>query len=186
MDLAKFYETIRSRAQQEKAIYDKMLEFDLSSAIVSETICNVKSLSGCTEAGLKKEIGDRTKNAVYVILTKQARFPLQKDTLESVYKKSGFSMSKINKKHEWKPEEGYYCLYVGSSKGNVVKRLVQHLGIAGDNSKVYALHMARWWPEAAVRIEVRQFKGEAEPYLQEIENMLWDYYQPIFGKRGPK
>jgi hypothetical protein len=95
-------------------------------------------------------------------------------------------MSRINTQNGWKTEEGKYCLYEGSSKGSVVKRLVPHLGLPGDNPKVYALHMARWWPEAAVQIDIRQFRGEAEPYLQEIEDMLWDYYQPIFGRKGSK
>ncbi|MDR1232140.1 MAG: hypothetical protein LBK61_12175 [Spirochaetaceae bacterium] len=186
MDLAQFHKAIYSGARREKEKYEKIQGLDFFSDIMAERICTVESLSGCTKAGLEKEIGDRARNAVYVILAKQERFPFRKDTLEGVYKKDGFSMSRINGQNEWATAEGYYCLYAGSSKGSVVERLVQHLGIAGDNHKVYALHMAQWWPEAAVRIDVRQFRGEAEPYLQEIEDMLWDYYQPIFGRKGPK
>jgi hypothetical protein len=170
-----------SWALRKKEKYEKMLEFDLFSDIMADALCRIESLSDCTEAGLAKEIRGRARNAVYVILAREAQFLFQKDTLESVRKKAGFRMSRMNKQDEWKTEDGCYCLYVGSAKGNVVKQLVPHLGIAGDNPQVYALHLAQWWPEAAVRIYVRQFRGEAEPYVQEIEDMLWDHYRPIFG-----
>jgi hypothetical protein len=91
MDLAQFFTTLYSRAKREKEKYEKILEFDLFSDIMAETICTVESLSGCTKAGLEKKIGDRASNAVYVILTKQERFPFQKGTLKDVYKRTVFA-----------------------------------------------------------------------------------------------
>jgi hypothetical protein len=186
MDMTLFYKTIYSRAQREKEKYERIQGLDFFSDIMAEVVCHIGSLSGCTETGLEKKIGDRAKNVVYVILTKQTQFPFHVDTLEGVCKTDGFRMSRINKKNSWEEKKGNYCLYVGSSKGSVVKRFVQHLGLPGDNPRIYALHLARWWPEAAIQIDIRQLRGEAEPYLQEIEDMLWDYYRPIFGRKGPK
>jgi hypothetical protein len=186
MDMALFHNTIYSQAQREKEKYQKIQGLDFFSDIMTQAVCRIDLSSSCSEAFLEKKIGNRARNAVYVILAKKAQFPFRADTLEGIYKKTGSCMSRINKKNLWEEKEGNYCLYVGSSKGSVAKRLVQHLGLPSDNPKVYALHLARWWPKAAIQIDIRQFRGEAEPYLQEIEDMLWDYYRPIFGRKGSK
>lgn len=77
-------------------------------------------------------------------------------------------------------------LYVGSSgKGRIRQRLKQHLWQAAVGT--YAMHMARWMPDAvgSVTLRVQSILGEVEPaVVQSLENTLWQSLLPMYGKMG--
>ena len=76
-------------------------------------------------------------------------------------------------------------LYVGSKHGRLGTRVNQHLGTAND--RTYALHIDRWMPQESMTLRVVYylFKDDVTSrQLQFIEDSLWDFYKPLFGKRG--
>lgn len=52
----------------------------------------------------------------------------------------------------------------------------------GGSKKTYALHLKQWFKEQ-IEIEVYKTKNE---YLQLFEDIMWDIYKPLLGKRGKK
>ena len=98
------------------------------------------------------------------------------------------------------------CLYVGSSE-KLKSRLRQH---CDDNPKgPYAMHIGSWknWShlkelkELEVLKELKELKdGQIEIFILKLENkkeyfpeqiqfyedVLWDYYKPLLGRRGSK
>jgi len=86
------------------------------------------------------------------------------------------------------------CLYVGSSK-NIKQRLKEHLFLCNKNS--YAMDLDQWikaknatitiyiWDFSNFLNSVKNKKLEDE-YLQNIEDLLWKKYLPLFGRQGKK
>lgn len=85
------------------------------------------------------------------------------------------------------------CLYVGSSD-DFVQRLKEHLFLCNPDS--YALHLEKWFPkDLVITIKAWNFQDflkDVTPldlqyeYLQNIEDLLWNHYQPLFGRQGKK
>lgn len=117
-------------------------------------------------------------------------------------------LSKYNKENfeDKDKENSLNCLYVGSSK-TLKSRLRQH---CDDNlNGPYAMHIGSWknWShlkelkEMDVLEELKELKdGQIEIIILKLENqkeyfpdqiqfyedVLWDYYKPLLGRRGPK
>ena len=84
------------------------------------------------------------------------------------------------------------CLYVGSSK-KLKSRLREH---CDDKRKgPYALHIGSWknWLPLkelkAGQIKILKLENQNEYFPDQIqfyEDVLWDYYKPLLGRRGSK
>lgn len=86
------------------------------------------------------------------------------------------------------------CLYVGSSK-ELKSRLREHFD---DNPKgPYAMHIGSWknWlplkelKDEQIKIFILKLENQNEYFPDQIqfyEDVLWDYYKPLLGRRGPK
>lgn len=95
------------------------------------------------------------------------------------YKKN-VALFKINEENF--NDKNNKCLYVGSSH-NIKKRIKEHLGTAGSN-KTYALHLKQWIDDD-VKFQIHIFKTE-DINLQLFEDLLWDLYKPLLGRKGAK
>lgn len=91
------------------------------------------------------------------------------------------ALPRINNNH-WLNQNNY--LYIGTSK-NINKRLQEHLGINGSN-KTYALHLSKWVSELTIDVEVYEFANNKDEDVQLFEDLLWEEYKPLFGRRGRK
>jgi len=86
------------------------------------------------------------------------------------------------------------CLYVGSSK-KLKSRLREH---CDDNQKgPYAMHIGSWknWlplkelKAGQIIIKILKLENQKEYFPEQIqfyEDVLWDYYKPLLGRRGSK
>ena len=86
------------------------------------------------------------------------------------------------------------CLYVGSSK-ELKSRLREH---CDDNTKgPYAMHIGSWknWlplkelKAGQIIIKILKLENQNEYFPEQIqfyEDVLWDYYKPLLGRRGSK
>ena len=86
------------------------------------------------------------------------------------------------------------CLYVGSSK-ELKSRLREH---CDDNTKgPYAMHIGSWknWlplkelKAGQIIIKILKLENQKEYIPEQIqfyEDVLWDYYKPLLGRRGSK
>jgi hypothetical protein len=94
-------------------------------------------------------------------------------------------MPQVNAGHFENPAHKYgRCLYVGSCKEKIRDRIKHHLG---GLSGTYGLHLGEWWGKTPIQIFSLVF-GEniAREYLSLIEDVLWEKYGPLFGKKGPR
>jgi hypothetical protein len=151
---------------------------------VDSSVINVDKVSAYKaegEEGLKNDLEMKNGKAIYIFSSKQKPDTNKKNKLANEYK-----LSQENKGAQGdKPRDSTYCLYVGSSK-KIRDRLKVHLGIV-ENKTNYALHLRQWWPDAKVTITVFQFGEEVcQNDMQQMEDLLWNKYKPLFGKPGPK
>ena len=131
---------------------------------------------------LKKEFkcGLNSGNYLYIIKTNfldhqkiLKQFNQFKDKNRETYK-----LSSINDINEFKG-----VLYVGSS-ASLDSRLNEHLGHKG--SKIYSLHLKHWFKKISkVEIEIIPIDKTYSDILYPLENALWDFHKPLFGKKGP-
>lgn len=121
-----------------------------------------------------------------------------KDIIKEFYPKSkkGENYSKYNEENfEDKVKENpLNCLYVGSSE-ELKSRLRQH---CDDKLKgPYAMHIGSWnnWltleelKAGQIIIKILKLENKNEYFPEQIqfyEDVLWDYYKPLLGRRGPK
>jgi hypothetical protein len=141
------------------------------------------------------------KGVIYVITA--GNFNWTKD-LEKKYLdlKNNQSMSRIiYSLEEWKKiSKNPQCLYVGSSL-DVRNRIKQHIGISLSKGKelktktTYALYMNTWLADKDVEIKIDIYNFESfetgdkeipKNYLQILEDLMWECYKPLFGKKGAK
>jgi hypothetical protein len=148
---------------------------------VDSRVITIDKVSAYTAEELKDDLEVKGGKAIYIFSSEQKPDTNKKDKLSNEYK-----FSQENKGAQWeKPRDGTYCLYVGSGK-DIGRRLKEHLGIV-ENKKAYALHLSKWWPAAKVSITVFQFDEKTtHDDMQQIEDLLWDKYKPLFGKKGLK
>jgi hypothetical protein len=99
--------------------------------------------------------------------------------------KNGNCMPDVNSGHFETPAHKYgRCLYVGSCRNNIRGRLKHHLETLSDT---YGLHLGEWWGKTPIQIFFLVFGGNiAGEYLSLIEDVLWEAYKPLFGKKGPR
>ncbi|GHU07230.1 hypothetical protein FACS1894151_01260 [Spirochaetia bacterium] len=125
-------------------------------------------------------------------------FPYSKEGMEKKFEE--ISSKSSNKKillcrintdsPEWKnvQKNKAVCLYVGSSDG-LQQRLKEHLCLC--NPSAYAMHLEKWF-ESNLTITINTWgfyeylDGEPSDYLQNIEDVLWNHYRPLFGRQGKK
>ena len=138
------------------------------------------------------EYGEKTVYMFTVI-----KFPYDKNKIveikERLSNEKKISLFRVNDKSpEWKKvnTENDVCLYVGSST-NIRQRLKEHLFLC--NQSANALHLNQWFDKTIpVRILTWDFskflenEGDNFDYLQIIEDLLWQHYQPLLGKQGKK
>lgn len=94
-------------------------------------------------------------------------------------------MPQVNAEHfGGNPHKYGQCLYVGSCRDNLHTRMKHHLG---ELSGTFGLHLAEWWGENPIQLFYLVFADNVEPeYLSLIEDVLWEKYKPLFGKKGPR
>jgi hypothetical protein len=90
------------------------------------------------------------------------------------------------KNTNWTGNHAYgYCLYVGSCREKANSRIKEHFD---KRSKTYGLHLSEWWSrKKPIKMFVLVFKENFNKgYLSWIEDILWETYKPLFGKKGPR
>lgn len=137
-----------------------------------------------------KEFEDRFKafnQFVYVIRTEEQNESLIYENYKQFKdeNKDNFRLSSSNKDIRTKDFKG--VLYVGTSSRGMSSfkgRLREHFGIIGP--KVYSLQLRHWFKPmpAKIHIEVFTIGDEEKGILYDFENALWDFYEPLFGKKG--
>jgi hypothetical protein len=57
----------------------------------------------------------------------------------------------------------------------------------GKLSDTYGLHLEEWWGKTPIQLFILVFDDAiAGEYLSVIEDVLWEEYKPLFGKKGPR
>jgi hypothetical protein len=204
-EIKKAAEELKGKIEKIAEKLDKFPEPELTiniSGLKSETFkCDIKRKDlEQTNLGLNNlynELAKMNKDGVIYVITAD-NLP---DDIKGKYEelkeneKDDQSMSRIINEH-WgdisKPDQ---CLYVGSSH-DIKNRIKQHLGIdlkKGENyiSKTYALYMSTWLVEKSVKIKIDIYNFKADDkeipnYLQIVEDLMWECYKPLFGKKGAK
>jgi len=130
--------------------------------------------------------------SIYVITSSEFKMNHDqvKDTFQNLKDKSKtYHVSKINEEVFWKPVNDEFIIYVGSKEHNIKKRMKEHLGL-NNNRSTYSLFLKDWWPTNTV-ITVKIWSMEKllkhdDKYemLQILEDLIWEEYKPIFGKKG--
>lgn len=91
--------------------------------------------------------------------------------------------SRVNAENTKRNRDG--VLYVGSCRSKARQRIRQHVGTR--NRRTYALHLREWIDDLPRSVDFAYIVlgDRVTPLqLQAIEDSLWDYYHPLFGKRG--
>ena len=80
-------------------------------------------------------------------------------------------------------------LYLGSSMNDIPGRIKQHLG--GGSFRTYSLHLSKWASDLVYDITLstyvilhRQDVKLDRPFVELVEQALWDHYKPVFGKKS--
>jgi hypothetical protein len=80
-------------------------------------------------------------------------------------------------------------LYLGSSMNDIPGRIKQHFG--GGNFRTYSLHLSKWASDLVYDIKLSTYviihrqDGRLErPFVELVEQALWDHYKPVFGKKS--
>lgn len=138
---------------------------------------NTTTINQALSKQFKNDI--KSKNFIYIIKTKlrdreeilrQFKLFIGKDDNKKKYK-----LSSLNN-----PEKFNGVLYVGSS-ASLNSRINQHLGHNGK--RVYSLQLNQWFNKIT-EVEIKITPIDNSDILYPLENALWDYYEPLFGKKG--
>ena len=136
----------------------------------------------------------RKEFLIYVIKTKEKLTYEEAVKGYDKLKEEGYGAFRVkdeeNEKHfkYWKNKTGEKCLYVGSSQ-DIRKRLKEHLGIMNNKGELigkttYALHLSAWFINKKISIELYEAYNKEE--MQLFEDLLWDEFKPLLGKKGRK
>jgi hypothetical protein len=145
---------------------------------------------------LKKKISDKKGKYLYIISAKSFPFGGKgaKRKIEKIFEelRDSYGMSRINDVDQWENvrKDESLCLYVGSSNG-IISRIKDHWGEGAKGT--YALHLKEWWKndiQKEIVVDIWYLSpiigGERQDYLQIIEDIVWEKYKPLFGKKGTK
>lgn len=124
------------------------------------------------------------KQFIYIIRISQGDKESILEAFTTFKKKSKgkYRLSSINTENNFTQ-----VLYVGTSAlgpRSLSTRMRQHVGVIGP--MVYSLQMEKWCLTITKEIEVEVFPID-QPFtgaLYAFENALWDYFSPLFGKKG--
>jgi hypothetical protein len=154
----------------------------LSKTIEGLKTFKTSKISPTTRNQILKEkfkCGLDSENFLYVIKT---NFLDRKEILKQFYQfkdknQDTYKLSSVND-----PDEFKGVLYVGSS-ASLDSRLNQHLGHSGQ--RVYSLQLNKWFKKITeVEIEIIPIDEKHTDILYPLENALWDFHKPLFGKKG--
>lgn len=80
-------------------------------------------------------------------------------------------------------------LYIGSKMTNIKSRIKEHLG--EGYFRTYALQLNKWDNDLEYDLEIEIFtvqtqiqKDYKRNFIELVEQEMWEYYQPIFGKKS--
>jgi hypothetical protein len=204
--------TIEAGIESLKKTLDALLKDGVLDQIMRlDSTCTIEfnknfDCSKLKKNNFKKEYGEFNKDDSTVYIISAPGFSLGfKDKVKKIFEElTGKKGEKIALARivvdNWNRDRGNQdrnkedCLYVGSSR-DVLPRIKNHLGKTVKGGQGYkttfALHLADWiWqlnPEQQVFMDIWKLDlDENSPYLQIIEDILWDHYRPLFGRRGEK
>jgi hypothetical protein len=151
---------------------------------------SINNLNDYTIEDFENDFSDIGKNIIYFIITDELPFEyvdIQNKFIELKSKsKKNYHVSKINDEILWKRDLNIYYLYIGSKEYDAKLRFKQHLGLEIKSRQTYSMYLKDWWPENK-KLYVNYFEfGEkiSADSLQIIEDLLWEKYKPLFGKKG--
>jgi len=116
---------------------------------------------------------DITKGVYIIEEVGGNKFNTRLDFLEHKIKKAA-ALSRLNEPND--------VLYVGSSRKDLRKRLLQHMGYGSEST--YALHLNKWF-KGQIKITIKQY-DVSDDVLQLIEDSIAFDLQPAFGRRGAR
>lgn len=159
-----------------KSVIEKQREVLIKNAKklkVFETLNPIKKVISVKEEFKEKILGTN----IYIIKTKYS----DKGKITKAFNdasKLDIKLASLNMASDFNG-----ILYVGVSN-SLQKRINQHLGFCSE--KVYALHLKKWFhfKDNNIEIEIYPVPTNYAELSIIIENGLWDYYKPLFGKKG--
>jgi hypothetical protein len=128
------------------------------------------------------------KKAIYIISA--PHFPCSWEKITNLKKqKTITAFPKINDKlQHWDRQEGKKtkCLYVGSSH-DIAGRVIQHFWKCPKDTYALRLIEWNWWKgKSDVQIDIWDASEISDIHLQIIEDIVWEKYQPLFGREGTR
>jgi len=95
-------------------------------------------------------------------------------------RKTANDYSRVNQEHD-----DTNTIYVGRSK-TIRARLRQHLG--AENQGVFSLHLQRWATQIDMEISICQmsFSNADDLLVQAVEDGIWGFLKPAFGRKGER
>ena len=151
-------------------------------------IIKIDNLANYKVEEFEKYFNNIGKNIIYFIVCNKLPFNYSeiKDKFKELKSKNkNYHVSHINDKELWERKPEQYYLYIGSKEDNAKLRFKQHLGLI-NTRQTYSMYLKDWWPENnKLFIHYYEFgENMKSVLLQIIEDLLWDYYKPLFGKKG--
>jgi len=154
----------------------------------------INSLKTYTITDLEKDFQNIENDYVLYIFSSND-FKLSHQEVKQLFqnlkqKNATYHISKINEEIFWSKKSKESILYVGSKEKNIKKRIKEHLGLNGSSRSTYSLYLKDWWPDnTSLVIKIWQLEsvfGKNNKYemMNIIEDLIWDEYRPMFGKRG--
>lgn len=132
----------------------------------------------------KSKNQDVERDYIYVFQIDSPRTGLQHSLASQIERarkaKNGYCYCQVNDQHITT-----HTLYVGRSK-KLRTRLRQHLG--DKSPRIYAMHLQRWATgnNARVSISYMMFEDRDDLLVQAVEDGLWTYLRPLFGRKGAR
>jgi len=160
-------------------------------SIIKYKEISINNISEYSTSDFNKDFTGIKENIIYQINSDNIAISYEEiknifDGLKMKYKKDGkkYCISKINEKH-WNNRLSNYCLYIGSSN-DAITRFKQHLGLYIESRSVYSLYLKDWWPNnIELHFKIFEFGRNIDRNsLQIIEDILWEEYKPLLGKKG--
>ena len=151
-------------------------------------IIEINNLGNYKIEEFEKYFNNIGENIIYFIVCNKLPFNYSeiKDKFKELKSKNKiYHISKINDKELWGKKIKQYYLYIGSKEDKAASRFKQHLGLIKPR-QTYSMYLKDWWPKNnKLFIHYYEFGEKIKSdSLQIIEDLLWDYYKPLFGKKG--
>ncbi|MDR0320417.1 MAG: hypothetical protein LBI28_02850 [Treponema sp.] len=174
----------RTEIMIEKYNFVKKLSFPEPKLI------QIDNIQDYTVGKFKDDFSKLGDNIIYIIMTNEIPYTYKsiKEKFEELKKRSkkNYHISKINDEILWNRVTEEKIIYVGSKENNAINRFQQHFGIDINSRETYSLYLKDWWPNnMKLMIKLYQFGSKiTSDILQIIEDLMWDEYLPLFGKKG--